>query len=100
MSDKFELYPFNTAKMEVTDAEITPPIYRLTVTGFTRTLGSIIELVDTKKIVGGFLLVEVLGRDTNAIGTTEYSRNIDIQKNINTKGVIVVGADKKEKLAW
>lgn len=100
MSDKFELYPFNTAEMEMTDAEFISPIYRLTVTGDTRSLGPIIQPINIKRIVNGFLRIEVLGRDTKAIGTVEYSKSIDIQKNNKTKGIMIVGANKREKLVW
>lgn len=100
MLDKFELYPFITAKMEMTNAEIIAPTYRLTVTGDTRSLGPIIQPINIKRIVNGFLRIEVLGRDTKAVGTAKYSKSIDIQHQNNTKGIMIIGANKRARIVW
>ncbi len=100
MLDKFELYPFAMAEIEMTEAEITPPIYRLTLTGDTRSLDPIIAPINIKRIVNGFLRIEVFGRDTKAIGTVKYSKSIDIQQQNNTKGIMIIGANKRARIVW
>jgi len=96
-----ELYSFENAIMHITQATIIPPIYYVEVTGETGSLDATINLVNTGDIEEGYLLLEVQGKDGPAIGSTSYSRSIDISQVKGTKGVKVIGKKNKEvKLDW
>ena len=100
MSQELKPYPFDNATIEITAAQIVPPIYRVTVTGYTQSLGAIVEVVNTGKVVENHVVLEVLGSDTDAIGTVEYSRSLDLQEKEGTAGVVVVGSNNKKTLPW
>jgi hypothetical protein len=48
--ETLELYPFESAEMQLTQATIIPPIYYVEVTGKTRSLNPVIKLENTGKI--------------------------------------------------
>ena len=101
MLQNLELYPFESAEMHVTAAAIIPPIFNLEVKGETGSLDAVIELVNTKEVEDGYLVVVVLGKDGLAIGSGPYKKSIDITEVVKTEGVVVKGADGKEqKLPW
>ncbi len=90
-----DLYQFENAKMSITPAMIVPPVFRVEVTGETGSLGFVIELVKQEQLDNGYIVIEVLGKDNEAIGTAKYTRSILISKEKGTKGVIVKGAKNK-----
>lgn len=94
------LYPFQSASLKVVPVGLHPPLYRLTVSGETGSLNPVIELRNTHLVEGGYLVVEVLGQDGAAIGSTHYQRSIDFQEVPDTLGVVVTGKGKSEKLDW
>jgi hypothetical protein len=96
-----ELYQFDKVEMHLIPATIIPPIYSLTVIGVTGSLNPIIELVTTGNVDAGYVRVEVLGKDRAAIGSMDYKKTINISRFLDTKGVLVKGANGKEvKLDW
>lgn len=100
MTNANELYPFERATLEISPAMIIPPIFTLTVFGETQSLGATIEIVNTHDTVNGYMIFEVLGKDTAAIGSIGYERNIGAQEIEGTKGVLIVGLNKEVKLDW
>jgi hypothetical protein len=97
---KQELYPFENAVMHITIATSIPPIFNVEVTGQTGSLNPIIHLTNTGNIEEGYLILELLGKDGDAIGSAPYSKNISILQEGNTNGVMVKGLKKDVKLDW
>lgn len=96
-----ELYPFETAKMHISAATIIPAIYNITVTGITGSLDAVIELVNTRRILDNYLVIQVLGKDGDAIGSAGYTKTINVSEVKDTEGVMIIGADEKAvKLNW
>lgn len=97
----FKLYPFQTATLAITPAAIAPPIYKLTVSGTTVSLGGDIKLVRSPTLSAGYIVFDVVGQTTPAIGSVAYSVFSTVQAEAGTKGVVVKGANgKKETLDW
>lgn len=94
------LYPFQSASLKVVPVGLYPPLYRLTVSGETRSLNPVIELQNTHQVEDGYLVVNVIGSDGYAVGSAPYHRSIDFQEVPDTIGVKVVGDGNSEKLDW
>lgn len=100
MSQNLALYPFENATMHITQATIIPPIFDVVVTGATGSLNPVIKLVNTHQVADDYLVIEVVGKDGVAIGTTQYSKSIDVSALTELKGVVVKGANKEVTLDW
>ena len=94
------LYPFKSASLAIAPTPILPPVYTLTVVGETRSLNATINLIDTGETIDNYLVVAVVGKDGEAIGTTRYVRRTDVIEREGTKGVLVRGLDHTEKVNW
>jgi hypothetical protein len=100
MNQELKLYPIESAVMRVTASYVVPAVYNVEVTGETGSLDPTIKLVNTGKVVDGYLEVAVLGKDGIAIGSSKYSKRIKIPQMKDTRGVIVKGSNKEVKLEW
>ena len=98
--DKFTLHSFNSAKINISQIIMSPPIYTVTVEGLVNDFSTIIELCDDGQIENGYIVINVKGDHPTDIGTIPYKKPIEIQKIIETKGVIIKGENKGETLDW
>jgi len=98
--EKLTPYSFNSAKVQISEATIIPPIYIVTVEGETGSLNPIIELIDTQKIEKGYIVIDLEGKNGLAIGSVQYKKTINVQKIEDTKGIIIKGSNKEEILDW
>lgn len=99
-TDNQTLISFESATLMLTPATIQPPIYRLTVKGVGEDFGSV-HLARQPTGSDGYIVYDVLVRQSPAIGSAPYSVSVGVQRETGTKGVLVRGArDQTEALPW